>query len=52
MVVDVIILIVCSIVALLISIGIIVALGYAALFVIGAAIGGILTLIDKCKTLK
>ncbi len=50
--IDAIILIVSSIVVLVISIGIVVAVGYAALFIIGAMIGGILTLIDKYKTLK
>ncbi|MBR4849965.1 MAG: hypothetical protein IKV09_03445 [Alistipes sp.] len=44
--------ILCGIVALLIIVGVIVAVGYAALFTLAAVIGGILTLIDKVKTLK
>ena len=50
--IDAIILIVSSIVVPVISIGIVVAVGYAALFIIGAMVGGVLTLIDKYKTLK
>ena len=50
--VDAIILIVSFIVVLMVCIGIAVAIGYAALFVVAASIGGILTLSDKCKTLK
>ena len=50
--VDAIIFIVSFIVVLMVTIGIVIAIGYAALFFIGATIGGILTLSDKCKTLK
>ena len=50
--VDAIILIASFIVMLMVAIGIVIAIGYAALFFICATIGGILTLSDKCKTLK
>ncbi len=40
------------VILLLICIGLIVAVGCAALFFIVIIIGGILVLIDKCKTLK
>lgn len=44
--------ILCGIVALLIIVGVVVAIGYAALFTLAVIIGGTLTLIDKVKTLK
>ena len=50
--IDIGIYIICGIVALLIIVGVVVAVGYAALFSIMTLIGGVLTLIDKIKTLK